>query len=197
MILGSHNSWTYLPTKKWWMKLLSFTARCQNISIQEQYNLGVRCFDLRVKFTKEGFLKIAHGLIEYKYSTLDLCKDLEWLNKQSDVVYIRVLHEIRKKKEYTKESVEYFRDFLIQSENYFKNLKFWCGRNLYNWNIDYKFSFEPTCEDAYASTTTPNYLDDWWPWLYAFINNKKILNKGTDKDILLIDFVNYGNRQIN
>ena len=38
----------------------------------------------------------------------------------------------------------------------------------------------------------PRLIDDWYPRLFAKVNNKEIVKKGTDKDILLIDFVNYG-----
>lgn len=194
MILGSHNSWSYLPVKKWWMIPLAFTAKCQSLTIKEQYYRGVRCFDLRIKFTKDGILKVAHGLIEYKYSSLDVSEDLKWLNDQSDQVYIRIIHEVRNKKEYTVESVENFVDQIISYRWYFTKLKFFCGRNLYNWNKDYKFpEQEPTCSETYSSVCAPKIIDDWWPWLFAIRNNKKILKKGTDKDILLIDFVNYGN----
>lgn len=30
MILGSHNSWSYLPVRKWWMRPIAFMARCQS-----------------------------------------------------------------------------------------------------------------------------------------------------------------------
>jgi len=48
MILGSHNSWSYLPPKKWYMKPFRFTAQCQDWDIKTQYEHGVRCFDLRL-----------------------------------------------------------------------------------------------------------------------------------------------------
>jgi hypothetical protein len=192
MIIGSHNSWSYLPPKKWWMKLISFTAKCQSLNIKKQYELGVRCFDLRIKFTKDGFLRVAHGIIEYNYSSISLASDLEWLNNQSDQVYIRILHEVRSEKEYTKESVDYFVDQIISYQCNFTNLKFWCGRNLYNWKCDYEFPYKPSCEEKYASVCSPKLIDDWYPRLFAYLNNKKIIKEGTDKDILLIDFVNYG-----
>ena len=51
MILGSHNSWSYLTPRKWWMKLFRFVAQCQDYDIKTQYEqFGVRCFDLRLKF---------------------------------------------------------------------------------------------------------------------------------------------------
>ena len=53
MILGSHNSWSYLPVKQWYFTPFAFTARCQSIDIRTQYEkYGVRCFDLRVRFDK-------------------------------------------------------------------------------------------------------------------------------------------------
>lgn len=192
MIIGSHNSWSYLPVKQWWMKPLAFTAKCQSLTIKEQYNLGVRCFDLRIKFDKNEFVSIAHGKIEYKYSGFDIAKDLDWLNNQSEQVYIRILHEVRNKKEYTTKSIDLFVDQIISYQCYFTNLKFWCGRNLYNWKEDYEFPYKPTCEEKYSSVCSPKLIDDWCPQLFAYRNNKKILKEGTDKDILLIDFVNYG-----
>ena len=37
MILGSHNSWSYLPPKHWWMWPFHFMAKCQRVDIREQY----------------------------------------------------------------------------------------------------------------------------------------------------------------
>lgn len=189
-ILGSHNSWSYLPPKKWWMKLFSFTARCQDLNIEEQYNLGVKCFDLRIRF-KDGELIVAHGLIEYDINRQELFKLLEYLDFKGDVS-VRILHEVRTKNSYTQESIEDFIDFIITLQCRFNHIKFWCGRNLYNWNIDYEFPFKPSCEEKYSSVCSPKLIDDWWPRWFAKLNNKRILKEGTNKDILLIDFVNYG-----
>ena len=192
MIIGSHNSWSYLPPKKWWMKLIAFTAKCQDLTIKEQYYHGVRCFDLRIKFIDENPV-IAHGPIIYNYFREELFNDLEWLNMQHQSISIRILHEVRNKKEYTEESVENFVDFIITLQCRFTRLKFWCGKNLYNWENDYEFPYKPSCEEMYASVCSPKLIDDWWPRWFAKFNNKRIIKEGTDKDILLIDFVNYGN----
>ena len=64
MILGSHNSWSYLPPKHWWMWSFHFMAKCQRVDIREQYEkYGVRCFDLRVRWKKW----------EMEVSSLGLC----------------------------------------------------------------------------------------------------------------------------
>lgn len=191
MILGSHNSWSYLTPKKWWMKLFKFVAQCQDVDIKTQYEkYGVRCFDLRLKFHENAYTFVAHGLVEYDYSYDNVLKDLQYLNDKGDC-YVRVLHEVRNKKDYKPLYVKYFvsrcRTLLIQ----FPNITFWCGRNLYNGLHDYKFKENPSCEELYSSVTSPKFIDDWIPRLYAKFNNKKNIKNGTKKDILLIDFVNY------
>ena len=65
MIVGSHNSWSYLPSKKWWMAPFKFMAKCQDLNIIEQYEIGVRCFDLRVRFNKKGEFILGHGFMQY------------------------------------------------------------------------------------------------------------------------------------
>ena len=114
---------------------------------------------------------------------------MEWLNNKGDC-YVRILHEVRNKKQYNELNKRSFCSFCQQVENKYKNIKFWCGRNLYNWEFDYHFEFSPSCEEKYSSVCNPKYIDDWFPWLFARMNNKRILSKGTESDILLIDFVN-------
>lgn len=195
MILGSHNSWSYLPVRKWWMRPIAFMARCQCVDIKTQYEqYGVRCFDLRVRFDGDGNMIVAHGIIEYKEAHALIA--LMWLDDRKDC-YVRVLHEARSKKQYTKYSVESFKKFCYTLENNFKNTRFWCGKNLYNWETDYDFDGEdPTCDEEYASVCPPKLIDDWWPWLFAKTHNSEILARGTDKDILLIDYVNYGKDEL-
>lgn len=188
MILGSHNSWSYLPVRKWWMKPIAFTARCQNVDIRKQYELGVRCFDLRVRFDNDGNMIVAHGIIEYKEAHALIA--LMFLDGKKDC-YVRVLHETRTEKQHTQYSVEQFRKFCYTIEKHFNNVHFWCGRNLYDWEVDYDFDGEdPTCDEKYASVCPPKLIDDWFPWLFAKKHNSEILEHGTDKDILLIDYVN-------
>ena len=189
-ILGAHNAWSFLPVKKWWMKPFSFMAKCQNVDIRSQYLMhGVRCFDLRVCFDKDDNMEIRHGMAVYKYNEEDLFKDLTFLNNRVNTCYIRVLHEVRSKKKYTDHEIEEFQMFCERLEKEFPRLKFWCGRNLVDWSVDYKFRNEPTCDEKYSSVCPPKIIDDWVPVLYAKLKNRKIRKEGTDKDILLIDFV--------
>lgn len=188
MIIGSHNSWSYLPVKQWYLRPIAFMARCQRMNIKTQYTCyGIRCFDLRVRFTGDK-LVIAHGIFEYECNFADLTSNLKYLNIRRDCC-VRVIHEVRKKEDYTPEAINNFREFCCYLTQEYEGIKFWCGRNLYNWDVDYTFDYNPSCEENYSSVKTPKLIDDWFPWLYAKLHNKKIYKKGTDKDILLIDFV--------
>lgn len=190
MVLGSHNSWSYLPVKQWYFKPFAFIGRCQSVDIKTQYEYyGVRCFDLRIRFDDKGNLIIAHGYAKYKYSYADLMADLTYLDNKADC-YVRVIHEARTMKQYNLNSINYFRGFCLRLCSYFTNIKFWCGRNLYDFEIDYNFWTDVSCDENHASVKPPKLIDDWIPWLYAYKHNNDIIKEGTDKDILLIDFVN-------
>ena len=187
-ILGSHNSWSYLPPRKWWMWPIRFMARCQQVDIKRQYELGVRCFDLRVRFNDLGLGIVSHGVVEYCFTASRIYMDLSWLNEQGDC-QVRVLHEARNADQYNENTRILFRAFCSRIQSNYKSIRFWCGRNLYNWSEkDYDFGDDPECEERYASVTPPKLLA-WWPWLFSRRYNHSIREQGTEKDILLIDFV--------
>ena len=194
MILGSHNSWSYLSPKKWYLKLFRFAAQCQDVDIATQYlTYKVRCFDLRLQFDDEGHTKIVHGSMTFDYNWEDVLNDLAFLNIKKDC-YVRVIHDVRTESAHTPLRISYFQNRCKELLVKFPNIVFWNGRNLYNGEKDYVFkpsTDKITCEELYSSVRYPKYLDDWFPRLYALIMNHKNRKKGTDKDILLIDFVNY------
>ena len=108
MILGSHNSWSYLPVESWWMHLLKFTAKCQSVDIKTQYEkYGIRCFDLRLQFNY-GIPVIAHGIIKYKYTFRQLSSDLNFLNSKGDCT-VRVMLETRDEKDYITANISKFK----------------------------------------------------------------------------------------
>ena len=109
MILGSHNSMTYLRPRRWWMRLFRIFGRCQNKTIQQQFDSGVRCFDLRVSHTTNDGWSFSHGLIDYRlpadfteapdipnplnYPVHSVLSLLNSLATDSDPVYIRFILE--------------------------------------------------------------------------------------------------------
>ena len=52
--LGTHNSMTYLKPTGLVQILAWNTGKCQNLSLEEQYEFGVRFFDLRIRFVEGG-----------------------------------------------------------------------------------------------------------------------------------------------
>ena len=187
-ILGSHNSWSYMPVRRWWMRPIAFMARCQRVDIRKQYEMGVRCFDLRIRSGRDGELLVAHGCVTYEIGLFQLDVWLSWLNRKGDVM-VRIIHEVRNRKQYTERARVLFADSCDYFVHKYQSIRFWCGRNLYNWQRDYDFINDPTCEEKYASVCSPKWIDDWWPLRFAKLYNHEIRERGTDKDVLLIDFV--------
>lgn len=190
MIIGSHNAWSYLTPRRWWMKLFSFMAKCQNVDIRKQYNnYGVRCFDLRLRF-KKGLPVICHGLIEYKYSYEELLEDLKWLDSKGDVT-IRLLLDLRgtSRKNWSQQKKDFNLFYISILHIFYPNFTYIVGRSLPDWDKIIKTILEGSVSEDYASVCAPKYIDDWIPILYAKWHNKISRNKKTDRDILLLDFV--------
>ena len=73
--LATHNSFSYLEPRSWWMKIGNFIAKCQDKSIEEQLEI-VNYVDVRIgiKFYDDYVdVFLCHGLVKYKipkpYST--------------------------------------------------------------------------------------------------------------------------------
>ena len=173
-------------------------ARCQRVNIRRQYlDYDVRCFDLRIRFDKDGKLQVAHGYMAYRVTASELDADLQWISQKGDC-YVRVLHEVRTARQHSELSTRKFVWWCKEAVTKYPGIEFWCGRNLYDWTFDYNFGIEPICVEKYSSVCKPRLIDDWWPWLYARMHNAEIIRefnrekqwqKGT---ILLIDYVNIG-----
>lgn len=178
--MGTHNSMTYLKPKKWYMYPFRFIAKCQSLTIKEQFDRGVRLFDIRISYNKNNKREFKHGLISYKG---DVYKTLEWLNSQNTPIQIRIILEDNKP--------FYIRDFLFAKDIHtfkedFPNLSFYEGRRKCDWD---KVVNLPELEVIQpVSSMCKNKLFSIWPWLYAKLFNKKNIKTYSDKT-LLIDFI--------
>lgn len=95
-ILGAHNANTCLEPRKWWMRLINFTSKCQKLSIEEQFEHGVRYFDFRIRYDKElGLFLNCHGLVEYiehlSYTVYPLSYFAEKIKPEP--IYIRFVYD--------------------------------------------------------------------------------------------------------
>ena len=201
MVLGSHNTLSYLTPSKWYKRPFKWMAKCQNKSYDWQYDNGVRLFDLRVRFSDWHELIVCHGNMEYKFTQYNLKQFLRYLNRKKDC-YLRVIYEVNNNKDILKNIKEYwFKDFCRNVEDTYKDVVFFGGNRKYDWKQIFKFLTEekaPKLIDRYSSTTSLfksnnrflRIIDDLWPWLYAKLNNSKNYNLYKDtKDCLFIDFV--------
>ena len=205
MNIGTHNSLTYLTPKTWWGKLLKFTARCQSIDYEKQYELGARVFDVRLWYDDDFKIEIRHGRIAYRGGFTVLYDMFHFLDNKKDC-YVRLICEedsFAKKSPLVSIKERYFMDECHSFEIQFPNIKFFGGYRKYDEHVLYKFENTdiPKLIDRYSSTTSLfksdnkflRILDDLCPILYAKLKNhtnrEKHLASGS-KDYLFIDFIN-------
>ena len=95
-IIGTHNSMTYLRPHKWYGWFMIPFARCQRKTIEQQWNDGARCFDLRIRFTRQGEPYFAHGLYEctHEVKPIDVLVQLDRLIlRYNQPAFVRLILE--------------------------------------------------------------------------------------------------------
>lgn len=204
MIFASHNSWSYAKPKKWYMRPLRFLARCQNKDIISQYLEGARMFDLRLYFDKYGRMSVRHGMMAFDVPFNHLMNDLAFLEKKSheERIYVRVILEQNFEKNDPKKQEQiqwYFRVFCSNLQDHFQHIFFIEGVRKFDWKYIFTFpTSTPPMKDLYSSTTSMfgnknkwhAKLDDWWPWLYAHLHNKKNIESNLGfNGYLMLDFI--------
>ena len=190
--IGSHNSLSYLPLKHWWQKPLRIFARFQIMTLQEQYDAGVRLFDIRVRFSKPYGIGIVfcHNMVIYDYTVEDFFSDLE---RFEEPVYLRFILDIRKKPKNAEENLNAFLSFLFLLTHRLKE-KVIINEALVFWERkDYAPSRHLFYSGSYSSISETFYRF-LPPCCFAKVYNKQLknlpLSSDDGRDCLLIDFVN-------
>lgn len=185
MELGTHNSMTYLKPKKWYLYPFLFIARCQSKTIEEQFDSGIRLFDIRVRYNKDGDPEFRHGAIAYKG---DVYEVLNYLNSKNVPIKIRIILEVTK---YDFINEVFFTKDLMRFPDLYPNLTFYEGRRKYDWKQVYPL---PTLDiNQLVGSMSGSKLYAIYPELYAKKYNEANLNTYLDYKPLLIDFLNeYG-----
>ena len=195
-MLGSHNSLTYLPCRKWWMYLINWAAKCQSKTLSTQFHDGAKYFDFRVRF-KDGKPVIAHGLIEYKGNIDHKVANLNYLAEYfRETIYLRFVLEYNKIPE----------DFASQMASLVDLVRYYRGKYP---NITYTYIMSKWNERLVASyykEDTPNLIHKyssvlkekrflWIPYWYAKLHNRKTRKtfkhvlEDEDSKVLMLDFV--------
>lgn len=191
-MIGSHNTFSYLPIKNKWLLFLKPWYKCQEYDIITQINKGVRYFDLRIKFSKKGELQIVHNKIVFDINEKqfwDIMNNVKELaTKLNTVLYFRVILDIRKKPNDELNQVYWFSQFINKFNQYNEYIILVQGIVYWNWTIIDYISTPEIIED-HASVNAK-----WYEYIlgnkyYAVSVGAKYLNKKNDKTVYLLDFV--------
>ena len=186
MKLGTHNSMSYAKPRKWLHRLFHFISKCQRVDIKDQYEkYGARLFDLRLKYNwKKRYWTFAHGATEYESNIEDI---LNYLNNKKDC-YVRLMLEYNRPVKHIDQISDMFSLLATSFIKIYKNIKFFEFTRKYDKKVLLRSSHIPTYYQAVSSTTWKIW-DDWYPYLYAHRFNKENLEQGTNKEFLLLDFI--------
>lgn len=188
-MIGTHQSFTYAKPLKWYYKPFHFIAKCQNKTIEEQYELGVRLFDIRIKPYKNNWV-VAHGNMIFN---INLYKVLNYLNDKKDCI-VHLSLEYNKEPKNSEEIIKKFKQTIISIIELYPNIKFYGFRTKWNWNNKvYSYQDEPNIQVLQlVSSTTGTILDDWIPILFTKVfkkDIKRIYNYLKPEVYLSIDFI--------
>lgn len=123
--LGTHNSMTYMKPRTTQMLAMWPFAKCQSMTYTEQYDFGVRFFDLRIRFI-DGKPYFAHGEVEF--TEVDAYTVLDYLNQKGDCAVNLVLENTSKIGETQHEA---FKALCKEAVEKYKNIHFIGGWTKY------------------------------------------------------------------
>lgn len=177
--LGTHNSLSYLPCQ-WWLRPFAWMGRCQSLTLLEQYRMGVRYFDIRVKYVK-GKTVSGHSLLTYD---VDIENVLYLLDNYGDCI-VRLFLE----NSWFNPS-EHFEDFMSDIQKW---------QRMYT-----KTKFvEGGCRFSYRSFITDNVpvrncywmlgdkLEIPYPKRFAIENNRKFHHYDNNETYSIYDYIQY------
>lgn len=190
-IIGTHNSMTYLRPQHWYGWLMIPFARCQRKTLNEQWDAGARCFDLRIRFTAEGRAYFAHGLYECRYKSISPYSAIYVLAakaiKAEEDIFIRLILEDPDKRNYCEYYFTEFCDWAKLSID--SRVHFFGGNRKGDWKQVYTFSEKPNLVQMVGSMADDAH---WWekimPFTYALRKNRKN-KKNPSGDITIYDFI--------
>ena len=189
-IIGTHDSVTAHPPRKWWMKLGKWIAVTQSKTIYQQYADGIRCFDLRVRLGKNDKWVMCHGLYEVK---LDVYNLIYWLKEKAELmdenIYIRIVLEDKK---HSHKEAERFVKFCEWCDNLSPYMIFICGNRKSDWAQLYQFSYPNQQQWMPVSSCAEDakWYEKAFPKLYAKRMNKhNLLNIPSKYGFAFFDFI--------
>lgn len=201
-IIGTHNSMSYLPPRRWWHRLMLPFARCQSKTIDEQLAAGARCFDLRVSFDRNGMAQFRHGWCRFGGDTVTGV--LTRLQQYGEPIYVRLILEeppsvwnavkkalglkVAQKPDPVNEY--YFPRRCALYQKTYKGLTFIGGNRKYDWAQLHDFGTGDI--PLHQRVSSMDSKATWWqrllPWLYARKHNADNMGR-QNKGINLFDYI--------
>lgn len=137
--LGTHNSMTYMkPCGGVKMMAMWPFAKCQGMTYTQQYDFGVRFFDLRIRFI-DGKPCFAHGEVEF--CEVDAYTVLDFLNRKGGCIVNLVLENTDK---IGTSQHEPFKALAKDCEQKYPNVEFCGGWTKYPGDHPVIYSFKGT-----------------------------------------------------
>lgn len=192
-MIGSHNTFSYLPIKNRWRKIFKPWYKCQDKTILKQINVGARFFDIRVKFDKKGNLQIVHNKIVFDinesqfWDIMDNVKELT--NKLNTILYFRIILDIRKEPKDKEYQLKCFKSFINQFNGFDERICL--DHSIVYWNWDYKYYHNDQFNiiEDHASVKAKWYEYILGTRYYAAKVGYKYINRHISKNIYLLDFI--------
>lgn len=179
-MIGSHDSFTYLSSTSFFFNIFKRLWKTQKYNIVEQYNRGVRMFDIRVR-RDIGCWRVCHGICDLKltFPTLDsIC--IYMMKECPDAIYRIVLERGQERifkletiynsgEKITDKFPNLWRVDIKSTNNWMGNI---CNNNMELYKRGYKFALSNTWEEPahelHGIVTSKNFYK---------INLKKEANK--------------------
>lgn len=180
--LGTHNSLSYHKCQ-WWLRPFSWIGKCQSLTIQEQFDLGVRYFDIRVKFDKHGNPISGHGLLTYN---IDITQVLKYLDNKKERIIVRLFLENSKKNPNKWNNL--FADYIQYWKQAYPYLYFVEGgcryeyKNFISCNIDSRVCYAEYWKKKFCIP---------FPKIWAKKHNSNLHLDDNDKQYSIYDFIQY------
>lgn len=164
-------------------------ARCQSKTIEEQWYDGARCFDLRIRFTKQGEPYFAHGLYEctHEVKPIDVLVKLDRLMiRYNQPAFVRLILEDPDKQNH---NVVYFKEFCQDWSKGNKLIRLFGGNRKDDWAQIVEFDYKPNLTQYVGSMMEDaRWYEKIMPFAYAWRCNKR--NKENVKPKFnLFDFI--------
>ncbi len=190
MVIGSHNSMTYLKPRHWYGWLMIPFARCQNKTLAEQYKAGARCFDLRIRPDMKHSFSFAHGFMEMSDGlAIGIDPLYSMAVRDNEKVYIRIILEDVGMNYPAEAASEWFVNICESFARYYPMFTFFEGRRKSDWKLLYDFPFKPKVQQFVSSMADDaRWYERIFPRLYARRTNGTHI-PDEDCDIALYDFI--------